>query len=94
MFDYFKGFITDKRKTSKGCFVTVEVSGTGYLLEVSETDFQGVNVDEKEIQKMYVFLSHREDLMSLSGFSKNLPAQKELVQSSRRKLFSSLKTSL
>ncbi len=69
MFDYFKGFITDKRKTSKGCFVTVEVSGTGYLLEVSETDFQGVNVDEKEIQKMYVFLSHREDLMSLYGFS-------------------------
>ncbi len=68
MFDYFKGFITDKRKTSKGCFVTVEVSGAGYLLEVSESDFQGVNVDEEAVQKIYALLSHREDLMSLYGF--------------------------
>ena len=32
MFDYFKGFVTDKRKTAKGAFVTIETAGTGYLL--------------------------------------------------------------
>lgn len=69
MFDYFKGFITDKRKTSKGCFVTVEVCGAGYLLEVSEADFERINLDEKECQKIYVMLSHREDVMALYGFS-------------------------
>lgn len=69
MYDYFKGFITDKRKTSKGCFVTVEAAGVGYLLEVSEADLDGIEVNEKEPQKVYASLSHREDTMALYGFS-------------------------
>lgn len=69
MFDYFKGFITDKRKTSKGCFITTEASGIGYLLEVTERDFVRINVNEDKTQKIYVILQHREDNMSLYGFS-------------------------
>ena len=52
MFDYFRGFITDKKRTSKGTFITIEVSGTGYLLEVTEHDFMQVAIDENNIQKM------------------------------------------
>lgn len=69
MFDYFKGIISDKRKTSKGTFITIDVSGIGYLLEVTEIDFNCTKVDESEIQKVYVLLTHREDAMSLYGFS-------------------------
>ena len=69
MFDYFKGVISDKRKTSKGTFITIDVSGLGYLLEVTEIDFNCTKVDESEMQKVYVLLTHREDAMSLYGFS-------------------------
>ena len=69
MFDYFKGVISDKRKTSKGTFITIDVSGIGYLLEVTEIDFNCTKIDESEIQKVYVLLTHREDAMSLYGFS-------------------------
>ena len=61
MYDYFKGSITDKRKTSKGLFITTEVSGLGYLLEVTERDFMALQI--------YVLMTHREDAMSLYGFS-------------------------
>ena len=69
MFDYFKGVISDKRKTSKGTFITIDVLGIGYLLEVTEIDFNCTKVDESEMQKVYVLLTHREDAMSLYGFS-------------------------
>ncbi len=69
MFDYFKGVISDKRKSSKGTFITIDVSGIGYLLEVTEIDFNCTKVDESEMQKVYVLLTHREDAMSLYGFS-------------------------
>lgn len=69
MCDYCKGVISDKRKTSKGTFITIDVSGIGYLLEVTEIDFNCTKVDESEIQKVYVLLTHREDAMSLYGFS-------------------------
>lgn len=68
MFDYFKGCITDKRKTSKGTFITVEVNGAGYLLEVTERDFINCSVNENEMGKYYTSLIHREDAMSLYGF--------------------------
>lgn len=68
MFDYFKGCITDKRKTSKGNFITVEVNGAGYLLEVTERDFINCSVSESERGKYYTSLIHREDVMSLYGF--------------------------
>ena len=69
MYDYFKGLITDKRKTSKGLFITTEVSGLGYLLEVTERDFMTLQINENNAQKIYVLMTHREDAMSLYGFS-------------------------
>lgn len=69
MYDYFKGLITDKRKTSKGTCLTIETSGTGYLLEITERDFSAFPVDEKEIRKFYISLIHKEDSMNLFGFS-------------------------
>ena len=69
MYDYFKGAITDKRKTSKGLFITTEVSGLGYLLEVTERDFMALQINENNAQKIYVLMTHREDAMSLYGFS-------------------------
>ena len=69
MFDYFKGFVTDKKRTSKGCFITIETAGTGYLLETGERDFNYIQTNEDSVQKIYAFLAHREDAMSLYGFS-------------------------
>ena len=68
MFDYLKGILADKRKNSKGAFVTVEVSGVGYYLEVTERDYFYFEEDENEVRKFYVSLIHREDSMSLYGF--------------------------
>ena len=68
MFDYFKGFITDKRKSSKGTYLSIEVSGVGYLLEITDRDFNSVSVNEDAPQKIYSLLTHREDAMSLYGF--------------------------
>ena len=68
MFDYLKGQLTDKRKTAKGTFFTIEVAGVGYLIEVTERDFVTFNVSE-EAMKFYLNLIHREDAMSLFGFS-------------------------
>ena len=68
MFDYFKGFITDKRKNSKGTYLSIEVSGVGYLLEVTDRDFNSITVNEDSPVKIYSLLTHREDAMSLYGF--------------------------
>lgn len=68
MFDYLKGFITDKRKTSKGTFLTIDVSGAGFLLETTERDFINISVSEEKTQKVYSVLQHREDAMCLYGF--------------------------
>ncbi len=69
MFDYVKGLLTDKRKTSKGAFITIEAVGVGYLLEVTEQDFVSYNPSEETTQKFYTSLLHREDAMNLYGFS-------------------------
>ena len=69
MFDYIKGLPTDKRKTAKGTFVTIEASGIGHLLEVTERDFIDFKVSELDLIKYYVSLIHREDAMALFGFS-------------------------
>lgn len=68
MYDYFRGLVTDKRRTSKGTFVTIEAAGVGYLLEITERDFLQISTDEENLQKIYVLLTHREDAMSLYGF--------------------------
>ena len=69
MFDYLKGIPTDKKRTAKGTFITIEVSGIGYLLEVTERNFLNFEVNENISTKQYVSLIHREDAMSLYGFS-------------------------
>ena len=69
MFDYIKGLPTDKRKTAKGTFVTIEAAGIGHLLEVTESDFIDFKVSELDLTKYYVSLIHREDAMTLFGFS-------------------------
>lgn len=68
MFDYLKGIVSDKRKSDKGCYITLEVANIGYLLELPERDFININIDESAMQKMFVILQHREDSMSLFGF--------------------------
>ena len=68
MFDYFKGFITDKKRNSKGTYLSIETSGVGYLLEITERDFSSVSVDEDRPQKIFALMTHREDAMSLYGF--------------------------
>lgn len=68
MFDYFCGIITDKRKNSKGTYLTIEVAGIGYLLEITERDFNTISVDKNNFQKIFSYLAHREDSMSLFGF--------------------------
>ena len=67
MFDYFKGIVADKRKSSKGNYVTVEAMGVGYLLEITDRDFSQISVSN-EPQKVYTYLQHKEDLMALYGF--------------------------
>lgn len=69
MYDYFKGILTDKRKTVKGTFLSIEVAGIGYLLEVTERDFICVKTSDSEKIKFYTSLIHREDSMNLFGFS-------------------------
>ena len=69
MFDYLKGLPADKRKTEKGTFITLEVSSIGYLLEVTERDFIDLCPCQKDPVKYFVSLIHREDAMTLYGFS-------------------------
>jgi Holliday junction DNA helicase RuvA len=67
MYDYLKGTLEDKRKNTRGSFFILEVSGIGYLLEVSERDFTScINLDSS--CKLYTSLIHKEDSMSLYGF--------------------------
>lgn len=67
MYDYIKGLNAGKLNTSKGCFVTVEAGGIGYLLEVTSRDFNEISEDNI---KIYTVLIHREDKMALCGFLK------------------------
>ena len=67
MYDYIKGIVAGKTNTSKGCFVTVEVAGIGYLAEVTPRTYAEIpNLDDE--LKLYTVLIHREDKMSLCGF--------------------------
>ena len=67
MYDYIKGLNAGKSNTSKGCFVTIEAGGIGYLLEVTSRDFNEISEDNI---KIYTVLIHREDKMALCGFLK------------------------
>lgn len=67
MYEYIKGLNAGKSNTSKGCFVTVEAGGIGYLLEITSRDFNEISEDNI---KIYTVLIHREDKMALCGFLK------------------------
>lgn len=67
MYDYIKGKIADKRKSSKGTFITVEASNIGYLLEITDRDFNTCSTEDTE-KRYYLSLIHREDAMILYGF--------------------------
>ena len=61
--------LTDKKRTAKGTFVTIEVAGIGYLLEVSERDFDTTSLSDSTPLKYYLSLIHREDAMAFYGFT-------------------------
>ena len=65
MYDYIKGNLVSKSNTSKGTFITVEVYGIGYFIEVTARDYSIANESET---KIYTVLLHKEDKMSLCGF--------------------------
>ncbi len=65
MYDYIRGALAGKINNSKGCFVTVEACGIGYLIEVTSRTFAETDGDEV---KFFTVLIHREDKMSLCGF--------------------------
>jgi len=67
MFDYLYGFVADKKQTSKGFFITLDITGIGYLFETTEHDFSKCEKDERI--KFYTYLLHREDTMAMYGFS-------------------------
>ena len=67
MYDYIKGVFTSKNANSKGCFLTIENNGIGYLTEVMSRDYSAVEKTGEE-GKLYTVLIHREDKMSLCGF--------------------------
>lgn len=67
MFDYLKGVVAHKQQTQKGAFLTVEVSGIGYLIEITSRTLTTLGHIGSEI-KVYTILIHREDNMYLCGF--------------------------
>lgn len=68
MYDYINGKLTYKTSTQKGSYATVETQGVGYFLEIMERDYN--NLPELETNlKLYSVLLHREDKMSLCGFT-------------------------
>ena len=69
MYDYINGKYTYKNANSGNYTVTIENSGIGYSLELTQRDFESLNDENKEV-KIYTVLIHKEDKMSLCGFLK------------------------
>ena len=69
MFEYIKGILAEKYNYNNGCYLIVEVGGTGYRIEVSEIDYRLADNINSEV-KIYTKLIHKEDSMSLCGFLK------------------------
>ena len=67
MYDYIKGVLEDKRKTEKGCYITVDNNGIGFRCEIPTSDFMQMPEKNTEV-KVYVSLIHKEDTMFLCGF--------------------------
>lgn len=68
MFDYLKGTITNIRQTSyRGTSLTIEVSGIGYLVMTTLRTLS--KLETNQTATIFVSLIHKEDSMSLVGFS-------------------------
>lgn len=66
MFDYLSGklaYRNDVRET----VITVDVNGVGYLININARDFMQLPANNFEI-KVYTYLNHKEDSMTLFGF--------------------------
>lgn len=68
MFDYIKGKLAHKQQTQKGAYLTVEVNGIGYLIEITNRCLSCLEQTGSDV-KIYTHLLHREDNMSICGFS-------------------------
>ncbi len=67
MYDYLKGHIVNKQINSyRGSHIVLEVNNIGYLILTGKSTVERLN-DSDEV-KIYVSLTHREDVMSLTGF--------------------------
>lgn len=67
MFDYLKGHLVNKQINSyRGSHIVVEVNNIGYLILTGKNTVERLS-DADEV-KIYVSLTHREDVMSLTGF--------------------------
>lgn len=69
MFDYIRGILAHKNSNegTNGAYLTVEVNGLGYLIEITTRDFSLLGSINSEL-KIYTVLLHRDDNMSLCGF--------------------------
>lgn len=68
MYDYLKGDVVSKQLNSyRGAYFVLEVNNVGYLIQACKRVVNQIDTDLKDV-KIYVSLTHREDLMSLTGF--------------------------
>ncbi len=67
MYDYVIGKLAYKTCNSKGCYITIETGGIGYIFEIMPRDYQTLTTENSEV-KIYTVLLHKEDKMSLCGF--------------------------
>lgn len=68
MFDYFNGILTDK-SLSDNPSVTIDITGIGYLIYISQKDFNNLPEINSPC-KIFTVLAHKEDSMTLYGFLK------------------------
>jgi Holliday junction DNA helicase RuvA len=66
MFDYINGTLADK-SLSDNSTATLDVNGVGYLIYVSQKDFDRLPQINSSI-KLFTILIHKEDSMTIYGF--------------------------
>lgn len=68
MYDYLKGHLVTKQANSyRGAHIVLDVNNIGYLILTGKSTIEKLN--ENEEVKIYVSLTHKEDSMSLTGFT-------------------------
>lgn len=68
MYEYLKGHLVSKQINSyRGTYIVIEVNNIGYVISTGKRTIEKLN--DNEDVKIYVSLSHKEDSMSLTGFT-------------------------